>query len=56
MARTINYVMQSFQNFIDRMGLVKVELKCHQAPSTLGVTNALINQCQSTALIVTATL
>ena len=50
-----DYVMQSFQNYIDRLGLVKAELKCDQDPSTLGVANALIKRCQSTALIVTAT-
>ena len=47
--------MQSFQNYIDRLGLVKAELKCDQEPSTLDVANALIKRCQSTALIVTAT-
>ena len=48
-------VMQSFQNYIDRLGLVKAELKCDQESSTLDVANALIKRCQSTALIVTAT-
>ena len=48
------YVMQSFQNYIDRLGLVKAELKCDQEPSTPDVANALIKRCQSTALIVTA--
>ena len=47
--------MQSFQNYIDRLGLMKAELKCHQQPSILDVANALIKRCQSTALIVTAT-
>ena len=50
-----DYVMQSFQNYIDRLELVKAELKCDQEPSTLDVANALIKRCQSTALIVTAT-
>ena len=50
-----DYVMQSFQNYIDRLGLVEAELKCDQEPSTLDVANALIKRCQSTALIVTAT-
>ena len=50
-----DYVMKSFQNYIDRLGLVKAELKCDQEPSTLDVANALIKRCQSTALIVTAT-
>ena len=50
-----DYVMQSFQNYIDRLGLVKAELKCDQEPNTLDVANALIKRCQSTALIVTAT-
>ena len=50
-----DYVMQSFQNYIDRLGLVKAELKCDQEPSTLDVANALIRRCQSTALIVIAT-
>ena len=50
-----DYVMQSFHNYIDRLGLVKAELKCDQEPSTLYVANALIKRCQSTALIVTAT-
>ena len=49
-------VMQSFQNYIDRLGLVKAELKCDQEPpSTLDVANALIKRCRSTALIATAT-
>ena len=47
--------MQSFQNYIGRLGLVMAELKCDQEPSTLDVSNALIKRCQSTALIVTAT-
>ena len=34
--------MQSFQDYIDRLGLVKAELKCDQEPSTLDVANALI--------------
>ena len=50
-----DYVMQSFQDYIDRLGLVKAELKCDQESSTLDVANALIKRCQSTALIVTAT-
>ena len=50
-----DYVMQSFQNHIDRLGLVKAELKCDQEPTTLVVANALIIRCQSTSLIVTAT-
>ena len=32
-------VMRSFQNYIDRLGLVKAELKCDQRPSTLDVAN-----------------
>ena len=48
-----DYVMQSFQNYIDRLGLVKAELNCDQEPSTLDVANASIKRCQSTALIVT---
>ena len=31
----VDYVMQSFQNYINRLGLVKAELKCDQEPSTL---------------------
>ena len=50
-----DYVMQSFQNYIDRLGLVKAEMKCDQESNTLDVANALIKRCQSTALIVTAT-
>ena len=46
---------QSFQNYIDRLGLVKAELKCDQEPNNLDVANALVKQCQSTSLIVTAT-
>ena len=49
------HVMWSFQNDIDRLGLVKAELKCDQEPRTLNVANALIKRCQSAALIVTAT-
>ena len=49
-----HYVVQSFQNYIDRLGLVKAELKCDQEPITLDVANALIKRCQSTALIETA--
>ena len=47
--------MQSFQNYIDRVGFLKAELKCDQEPSTLDVENALIKRCQSTILMVTAT-
>ena len=50
-----DYVMQSFQNYIDRLGLVKAELKCDQEPSTLDVANSMIKRCQSTRLIATAT-
>ena len=46
---------QSFQNYIDRLGLVKANLKCDQEPSTFDVANALIKRCQSTALFVIAT-
>ena len=49
-----DYVMQSFQNYINRLGLVKAEFKCDQEPNTLDVANALIKRCRSTALIVTA--
>ena len=48
-------VMQSSQNYIDRMGLVKAELKCDQEPSTPDVANSLIKRCKSTSLIATAT-
>ena len=37
-----DYVMYSFQNYIDRLALVLPELKCDQEPSTLGVASALI--------------
>ena len=47
--------MQSFPNYIDRLGLVKAELKCDREPSTLDVAKGLIKRCQSIALIVTAT-
>ena len=50
-----DYVMQSFQNYIDLLGLVNAEMNCDQEPSTLDVANALIKRCHSTALIVTAT-
>ena len=50
-----DYVMQSYQNFIDQLGLVKAELKCDQEPSTLDVASALIKRCQSTSPIVIAT-
>ena len=50
-----DHVMQSFQNYIDRLGLVRAELKCDQAPSTLDVANTLIKRCQSTISKVTAT-
>ena len=49
-----DHVMQSFQNYIDRLGLVRAELKCDQEPSTLDVANPLIKRCQSTILMVTA--
>ena len=49
-----DHVMQSFQNYIDRLCSVKAELKCDQETSTLDVAT-LIKRCQSTALIVTAT-
>ena len=29
-----DYVMQSFQTYVVRLGLVRVELKCDQEPST----------------------
>ena len=49
-------MMQSSQNYIDRLGLVKAELKGDQEPISLDVANDLIKRCQSTALlIVTAT-
>ena len=47
--------MQSFQNYIDWLGLAKAGLRCDQEPSTLDVANALIKRCQSPVLIVTAT-
>ena len=47
--------MQSFQNYVDRLRLVKAELKCDQEPSTLDVANAVIKRCQSTNLMATAT-
>ena len=50
-----DFVMQSFQNYTDRLGLVEAELKCDQVPSTLDVANTLIKRCQSTILMVTAT-
>ena len=49
-----DHVMQSFQNYIDRVGLVRAELKFDQEPSTLDVANTLIKRCQSTILMVTA--
>ena len=42
-------------DYLDRLGLVRAELKCHQEPSTLDVANTLIKRCQSTNLMVTAT-
>ena len=50
-----DYVMQSFQNYIDRLGLVRAELKCDQEPCALDVANTLIKLCQSTILMLTAT-
>ena len=50
-----DYVMQSFQNYIDRLGLVRAELECDQEPSILDVASALIERCQSTILMATAT-
>ena len=50
-----DYVMQSFQNYIDRLCLVEAELKCDQESSTLDVANALTQRCQSTSVTVTAT-
>ena len=50
-----DYVMQSFQNYVDRLGLVRAELKCDQEPSTLDVANTLVKRCQSTKLMATAT-
>ena len=49
------YVMQSSQFYIDRLGLLRAELKCVQELSTLDVANALIKRCQATSLIETAT-
>ena len=48
-------VIQSFQNYIDRLGLGKAEMKCDQEPSALDVANVLIKRCQSTNLVVSAT-
>ena len=48
-------VIRSFQNYIDRLGLVKAELECDQEPRTLDVANASARRCQSTNLIVTVT-
>ena len=50
-----DYVIRSFHNNIDRLGLVTSELKCDQEPSTLDVANALVRRCQSTNLVVIAT-
>ena len=50
-----DYVMQSFQKYNDRLGLVKAEMKYDQEPGTLDVANALIKRCSSTSLFVTAT-
>ena len=50
-----DYVMQSFQNYIDWLGLVKADLKRDQEPSALDVVNAFARRCQSTAPIATAT-
>ena len=50
-----DYVMQSFQNYVDRLGLVRAELKCDQEPSTLDVANTLVRRCKSTTLMATAT-
>ena len=47
--------MQSFQNYIDRLGLAKAEMRSIQEPSTPDVANATIIRCQSLSLIVTAT-
>ena len=49
-----DHVMQSFQNYIDRLGLVRAEFKCDQEPSTLDVADTLIKRCQSPILMVTA--
>ena len=50
-----DHVTQGFQNYIDKLGLVKPKLKCDQEPSTHDVANALVRRCQSTTLIATAT-
>ena len=42
-----------FQKLLDRLGLVRAELKCDQEPITLDVANTLIKRCQSTILMVT---
>ena len=41
-----DYVIRSFQNFFDRLGLVKAQLKCDQEQSTLDWANALVRRCQ----------
>ena len=46
-----DHVMQIFQNFFDRLGLVRAKLKCDHEPSTLDVANTLIKRCQSTILM-----
>ena len=48
------YVLQSFQNYIDRLGLLWAELKSDQEPHTFDVSNTSIKRCQSTILMVTA--
>ena len=36
--------MQSFQNFLDRLCLVKAEMRCDKEPNTLDVANALVRR------------
>ena len=47
--------MQCFQNYIDRFGLVKVELECDQEPCILVLVNVLIKRYQYTILMVIVT-
>ena len=49
------YVIQSFINHIDRLGLVRAELKCDQEPSTLDVARVVAARCSSTSLVVIST-
>ena len=46
-----DYIMQAFQNYIDKLGLAKAELKCDPEQSTLDVRTAMHKKNLNTILV-----